>query len=259
MNDPWLRAILGAAVALGALFSGLGFLRESYPVLTNIHLFAPMIHGFAALAACCVSYLAFGRYKVSPDAISYWIGIAFATFFIAAIFYILTWPGMRADGQSILGIQPSTPSWIISYEMLFLGGLLLIADLAPSSGVRTDSSWGWSATTWLVLFTLIGILLIMFEGYLPALTGIDGTFTLLQSIFNWIFLLLFAAGVVLSLRRYMRTGEILPVYLAVLQMALVFTTIGTVMGGKRYTLTWYLGRFMVVVGFVFMLFSLLWE
>ncbi len=111
--DILFRIVVGTAAAFGALYIGLYFLREWEMTLAEIPMFVPMIHGFVVLESITIAFLALGSHRALRNPVTYWIGIAFASIAIFNVFYILSWPGLHADGRQVIGFIPGTAAWII--------------------------------------------------------------------------------------------------------------------------------------------------
>src|SRR5664279_169473 len=92
-SDKFLTIIFGTAVLLGVLQIILFLFRATLPILAEIPMFIPMVHVFLILETFAIAVLALGRHHALKDKISYWIGIAFGSFTVSNLFYILTWPG----------------------------------------------------------------------------------------------------------------------------------------------------------------------
>ncbi|MBI5572079.1 MAG: PAS domain S-box protein [Desulfomonile tiedjei] len=260
-SDPLFRVIVGVTALLGALHFGLFFFRESEPVLAEIPMFVPMIHGFIALIGFCVAFLALGRHRALHDPASYWTGIAFAAFSILAVFYVLSWPGLRSDGRAIIGHLPEAAVWNVMLERILVGGLLMAALLArwPGAESLSDKRWGYSLQASVALFVLLGLVLVTIGGYLPSPIGRGGAFTPLVRGLELLVLLLFAAGAVFSTRRYLRSGDTLYAFLALTQVQFAFGSASALMAGKRYALLWYLSGLLAASALLTMLFCVLWE
>jgi len=210
------RFIIGIAVALGLLHLGLVLSRELEPVLAAIPLFVPLSTGFGILEFFTIGFLALGRYRALRDPISYWTGIAFSSFFLINLFYVLSWPGLRANGQSIIAYLPGTSAWIITVGQIpFIFFLIMAASARwPEERDLNERSRFWSIAVCLTLITLTNVLLITFEKNLPALIDPKGTFTLTLAVLNVLIAILFALGAVLSIRAHLRTHDPLPGYVS---------------------------------------------
>ncbi|MBI2952918.1 MAG: PAS domain-containing protein [Chloroflexi bacterium] len=260
-SDPLLRAIVATASLLTAATTIPFLLYGAGPVYGETAGYVPVMHGFAGLAAFIVAFLAFGRYQVLRDPASYWIGLSLATFGILSIFFILAWPGFGPGGEGIIARLPNTSGWIAVLELTTLSLLLLTATLVsqPRKATVAGRHWLWSVAAWLVLITLVAGLSVVFEQYLPAVIETEGGLSALLLTLDWLFLLLFAIGALLSTRRYVLTGDSLQGYIALTQVALVFVVLTALIGQRRYDLWYYVSRIYLVGGFLAMMFGLLSE
>jgi len=258
-SDPLLRVIVGSAALLGVLHIGLFFFRESEPVLAEIPMFVPMMHGFVVLEASTIAFLALGSHRALRNPVLYWIGIAFASISIFNIFYILSWPGLRADGQPIMGLLSGTAAWIIGIGQIFFSVLLIVGVSVrwPGEHALKGTKWAWSVAGWFVLVTLVNELLIAFEQNLPSMIGPAGTFTLLLLILAAVTAFLYATGAMTFSRYYIRSHDMLSGYVALDLTLLFYSLLGIVMTTKRYTLMWYTSRMLAIAGGMIVLFGLL--
>ena len=260
-EDSLFRAIIGTALLLGMLFVGLIVYWGAGPVLFETPWYIPTMHSFAGLAALSIAFLALGRYQVLRDPAAYWIGLAFAAFGLESVFFILTWPGLLPGGRGLIAQLPNTSGWIALLELSSLNIFLLAALLGrwPGEQALTGRRWLGSVVAWLLLITLLASLGVVFEQELPLLVGPQGNLTLLLLSWDWLFMLLFAGGAVLSTRRYQRSGDTLLGYVALTQLVLAFVVLTALIGARRYDLWYYLSRLLLVGGFLMMMFGLLSE
>lgn len=260
-SDSLFSIIVAAGVLPGILYIGLSFLKETPPILAEIPLFVPMIHGFFVLETFTIAFLALGRHRALRDPASYWIGIAFASFSIANAFYVLAWPGLRADGQPLIGHLPGTASWIIVLAEIIFSVLIIVAVTVqwPAGRALDGQRRVWSVTGLLVLLVSVYVLLVLFEEKLPVMIGPKGTFMPLQMVLIGAISILYAAGAVFLTRYYKRFRDLLAGYVALDLICLFYGLIGFALAGKRYTVTWYTGRLLAVVGGAVVLLGLLWE
>ena len=259
--DPLFGTIIGTTLVLGTLCGVLIIFWGAGPVLFETPWYIPTMHSFAGLAAFSVAFLALGRYHVLRDPAAYWIGTAFAAFGILSIFFILTWPGLLPSGQGLIAQLPSTSGWIALLELSSLNLFLLAALLGVWPRVRSliGRRWLWSVGAWLLVITWLASLIVVFEQSLPLLVDSQGNLTPLLLRWDWVFMLLFAVGAVLSTRRYLDSGDKLLGYVAFTQIALAFVVLTALIGARRYDLWYYLSRLLLVGGFLAMMFGLLAE
>ncbi len=258
---PMLRVITGAAILPALLLAALFLMWGRGPVIAAFPLFAALMQGAMGLAVFCVAFIAFCRFQVQRDPVSYWTGVAVLTFFTADIFYILTWPGVMPNGQGLIAHFTGTAAWIVTIAQGISGGLLLPAALVrrPMLPALTGWRWLWSVVAWVAGVSVVYLLVIIFEQRLPEMVAATGTFSplLLFSEIGLVFV--FALGAVLSTQRYRQSGDTLPAYVALLQIAWTFAQLLVLIGGKRYDLWWYLARLFVTSGYLTLLFGMLSE
>jgi PAS domain S-box-containing protein len=259
-SDALFRIIMGTAALLGVLHIGLYFFREWEPMLAEVPMFVPMIHGFAVLESITIAFLALGSHRALRNPVTYWIGIAFASMAVFNVFYILSWPGLRADGQQIIGHLPGTAAWIITIAQILFSSLLIVGVSVSWPGEHSlkGRSWAWSVAGWLVPAVLLNALLILFEDRMPSMMGQHGTFALLQLVLVALVAVLYAAGAITFTRYYLRSHDILSGYVALDLLLLFYNSVGIVMTTKRYALMWYTSRLLAIAGGVVVLFGLLW-
>ena len=259
--DRLYRAIIATAIALGLALGLLALFGASKLELVEVPSFVVTVHGFGILAAFCIAFLALGRHRVTGDSVAYWTGIAFASYGTFAVFYVLDWPGLRGDGQSLIGHLPGTAAWLILLASVFESGLLIPAATArwPQDALA-GRFWNWSVAASVAVPALISALLVTFEGSVPALVAPNGSFTLL-TVAGVIpaAVLIAAAGAALATRAYRRLRSPLLAYVAIAQLAGSFAEAATVIAGHRYSLPWYLSRVVGLGGFLTVLFGLMWE
>lgn len=143
MRDPLLRALAGGTVLLAILYVGLYLVWGAGPVLTQVPWYNPMMYVVLAMAAVSVTFLAFGRYEVLKEPVSFWMGMAFLGFTVGITFYILAWPGMRPDGRSVIAQLSNTPTFMSVLAPGLLGVVLLAAVLTRWPGERTATARRW--------------------------------------------------------------------------------------------------------------------
>jgi PAS domain S-box-containing protein len=258
--DTLFRIIVGTAAAFGVLYIGLYFLRKWEPTLAEIPMFVPMIHGFVVLESITIAFLALGSHRALRNPVTYWIGIAFASIAIFNMFYILSWPGLHADGRQVMGFIPGTAAWIITIAQIVFSVLLItgVSVRWPGAHSLKGRNWTWSVVIWLVLTALANVLVISFEDYLPSMIGPGGTFTLLQLVVVGVVGTLYATGTVMFTRYYFRSRDILTGYIALDLLLLFYNSVGILMTTKRYTPLWYTSRLLAIAGGMIVLFGLLW-
>lgn len=259
-RDPLLLSVLGGVAILGLLTLAMLFYRDSGPVSFEIPWFVPLVNTFLLLAAVSVGFLAFSRFYVLGCSVSYWLGVASVVLAVGLVFYVLTWPGLTPSGSAMIGRMPSTSAWMATIAQTFLALSLLIGVLSRLPGERSKTApWMWYAAAWILLIGSICILTLALEGRLPPLLDADGRYTKAFFATHWSALALFAAGIVFSTRRYLRSGDPLPAYIALGQTACGFAILMLIIGAKRYELWWYLARVLTTSSFLVIMFGLLSE
>ena len=258
-RDPLLLAILGLALGLAILVLAVAVYWGSGPVLAEAPWYIPLVSAFVALTTLCISYLALGHYHVMRDPLSFWVGSGFAAYGIGQIFYALSWPGLLAGGEPILGHLGNTSAWIALIDLTVLSSFLLTAVLSKWPQTQSLQGWKWLGYVFACLLAsiIVFVLLISIENYLPVFISATGRFLAPMPVWVSLLLLSFLLGSFLSLRYYSRTEDKLAAYIAIPQLALIFICTMVLIGGKRYDLWWYLQRVILVTGFLAVLIGLL--
>lgn len=222
--------------------------------------FVPMIHSFMTLASLSIAFLSFGRYLVLREPGLFWIGVAFTSFAVFAIFYVLTFPGLLPGGTALISQLENTVSWFWHLQFSTLSLFLLVAALTswPRIGAFGERWWPWFVVAGVVAAVLIGWYSISIEQHLPILI-IDGAWSPLNICWNYIISLVFAVGIVPSIRRYQTTSDSLFGYVAFAQLILIFAVLTVNIGVRLFDIWWYWQRVLWVAGFSVMLFGLLYE
>ena len=259
-DHPLLGWLLGLAVAL-TLLHGIGYLvLGPGPLLSPLPWFIPVIHTFVALAALSIAFLAFGRYSVLHEPATFWLGIAFVTFIVFLIFYALYWPDLMPDDPTIALRGQGFAAWFYHLAFSALAVFFLVALLAGWPRASASPWLGWPGlVVWCALAsTAIGLLAILRFDLLPVLV-VDGTFTLLNHLWNVLIVLGFALAALLAARRYASTDDSLFGYVAITALVLAFAVLTSILGGRYYGLWWYWQRVLWILGFSVMLFGMLAE
>ena len=260
-TKPLLRLIITVAILLTMLHIVMFVVWRPDPIINPLPWLIPMLNAIMIVIASGASFLAFMRYSVLRDSISYWTGMGFAAFSAGFVFYLLAWPGLLRSGEPVIGTFPSTPAWVVLPVMSILAICLLAAALSrwPDGTALAGKRWLGLLVAWLFLVILGGVLTIAFEKSLPLLVEKTGTFTPLALVWSSGVLILYALGAVLSARHCQRTGDTLPGYVSFTQMFIAFALLMAALGRNRYGLTFFLDRFVVIGGFLIMQFGLLSE
>lgn len=251
----------GAAILLGIVCAALLLLWGPRPVLLELFWYAPLMYGLVGLAAMCVSLLAIGQYPTFRAPALYWVATGLAAATILSVFFILTSPGLGPGGQALIARLANTSTWIALTQLTVLSLALLAAVLIewPGEKLRAGRWWLYSVAAWLVLVILGGSVLVGLERYLPALTGPAANPSPFLLAWNGVLVLLFAAGVVLSTRRYLLTGERPFAHTALAQVALALVALTGLVAAQRHDLAYYLGPALLVGAFLILMFGQLSE
>lgn len=260
-SDVLLRWLGGTGIGLAALHVVLVLFLGAQPAtIAVLQWYVPTMHVLVALAALSVAFLSFGRYQVLREATPFWIGVAFGTFAIFAVFYILSWPGILPSGPGLTTNPLNIAGWFWHLQFSVLAIFLLVSLFArwPQAGAAGERHWFWLVMAGMLVLVLIGWLSIAFEQSLPLLV-VDGAWTSLNVGWIWAIWVAFVVGMVLSVRRYQETGDSLLAYVALTQMVLGFAMLSGIIGGRFFNFWWYWQRVLWAVGFTAMLFGLLSE
>ncbi|MGE5618335.1 MAG: ATP-binding protein [Sphingomonadaceae bacterium] len=257
---PLLRWLAGTAVGLAVLHVALILLWGRGQVIAALPWYSPMMNGLVALAGISIAFLSFGRYRVLRDLAPFWIGVAFTGFAVFAVFYVLSLPGLLPGGGSLIGHHLNTASWFWHLQFSVQAIFLLVSTLVswPRASAAGERWWLWLVVAGVTVGAAVGWLLVDLEPSLPVLVA-DGAWTPLNTSWDFALLLAFAAGAVLSARRYRRTGDLLFGYVAFTQLFLAFTMLTVIVGQRFYDQWWYWQRILWLAGFSMMLFGLLAE
>lgn len=260
-SDPLFRGIIGADILL--LVANVAMLRHWGPAQIGpvIPWFAPLTYSFVALSALSVAVLALGRHLVLRDPASYWVGVGCMFCAVGYLFFILTWPGILPNGQSVLGHLANTPAWLGVCASSAMAGCFMMAVLArwPGPGDLSAKRWHLSVLCWLTLTIALCISIIASETSLPVLVGKGGAFSPLLAAWHFAMALIMAAGAILSARQYLQTGDTLLAYLSLTQVAIAFSGLGGIFRAGRFSLMYSVDRSITCFAFVAMIFALLFE
>ncbi len=260
--DRLYRGLAAAAILFTVLLFIL-FLNRSGPgpIVAELPWFIPLVGIFQGLALFSISFLALGRHNVLHHPSCFWIGMGAVGFGICLAFYALAWPGLLPGGGAIVGARASTPAWFLQIGITIYSVLLLAAVLAdhPRNGKTTGGRIAMAASAWILLLILALCMVVRFEDRLPALLSSSGVFTVELLIWNAGAATLFAAGAVLSARRYRQTRDALLGYVSFSQMGFAFAVFATLSGMRRYDIWWYFARIVATGSALVVLIGLLLE
>lgn len=247
---------------LAALLAAIGYwVGPSAPVLTVLPWFVPVISLFNALIFFAVAFLSLERYHVLRNPSSFWIGMGAQGYGVAVVFYALAWPGLLPDRGSIIANLSGTAEWFlqsgITILIIFTFAAVLLSrprfeQMKGTALILLSLCW----TAFLALFFTVAVRV---ESFLPTLVNYLGDFTPLLRTWNVVGGLLFAAGAILSVRRYARTSDSLLGYIAILQASYAFSIAAAAMGMSHYDLWWYVVRLVLTGSGLLVFFGLLSE
>ncbi|MBN2352993.1 MAG: PAS domain S-box protein [Spirochaetales bacterium] len=254
------RPLVGAVVltaGLAAIFVVLVVFRNNLPDMAAIMFFSPMVALFTIFVSGTVAVLAFGRYRVKPEPVCFWIGLACLAYGLSLAFYIPLVPGLFEDGGTIAGRSPDASTWCWLLAHFLFTGLSFTAAVAGRPK-RTQRIVIWIAAS-VAVVGLGGALLAAFAYRLPDLVGQGGKFTPLETWGEGFLIPFMLAGAAVSGLRYRRSGERLFIYLCYLLILLSFGTGANILSRARYDFDWYIARIFPIVGFVILLLEFFWE
>jgi signal transduction histidine kinase len=211
---------------------GIGF--PAAPVIV------PLAHGFFAVAALAICFLAFGRYRVLRDPISFWIGTAFASTTVVMTVYVLSFPiNLPRNGQFI-SLLPGPPAWILAFSQLTFSMLYLPAGLTrqPLKLRQLGRAWILYVAVIVYVSALCCAVLVLAGKRLPVLVGAGGTFKPAIYSLGSLPLLLMGTAALIALRGYRRSGEPLYGYTALSQIMFLFAYAVFYFSVQRYDLWW---------------------
>jgi signal transduction histidine kinase len=216
---------------------------------------------FSLLAGLTVASVAFARYRVLGEPGPFWIGLAFLGFGLLAGFNILIQPNMLSTKPVIVTATANLSSWFWHLKFTGLAIGLLIALLArwPRPGQVGERFWVEVAFGESIVVIVLGALLVALEAALPVLVNPDLTVSRLNATWSVVLLVAYALGAALSLRWYLRTGDLLFGFVALAQLVLTYVMLADVTGTRLYDVWWYWRRVLWIGSLLVMLFGLLSE
>ena len=180
---------------------------------------------------------------------------------MAVAFYILAWPELLPGGRSLIARLDSTSAWILEFAQTFLVLAILAALLSrwPAEQHLRGGRWLGAVAGALGLVALACATIAWNEQRFPPLVAGPGLYTLLIQLWVVVLIILVAAEVFLTTRRYLARNELFLGYLAVGLLAFDFCLASAVLGTQRYDLLFYLSRVIGVYAVLVTLFGLLTE
>lgn len=257
-NDPLIRAIIGVAVVLAlgliALYVFGNARRSLLPVPGIVH--ASLI--LLSVESLAIAFVAFGRYRVLPEPMPFWIGLAFTVNAVGLLFVILSFPYLMPRGPGVIGRLPDTPEWLwFNTAALFAFFLVLAAVVVwPRSIMPARRSWFWPVILALFGVAVLQTSFVVFESELPAVTTETGEYLLRNYLYIPV-VILSAIGAVLFARRYRRSGDLLSGYTALAETVLTAAYVATIISAARFDLSFYVSIVLSSIAFTVLLFGLL--
>lgn len=252
-QDRSLYAVIVAAAALLAGITLLVSCFSSTATFSVVPWYLPTVHTFVALCSFCVAFLALGRHQVLRYPAPFWIGIAYLAYSILTIFRLLVFPTLPGN-KGIIETLPSTSPWLVNLQMATLALCVLAAPF--SKGPREKkAAWG----VMLLAVTAVsaaGTAVVRWDWKLPVMV-VAGKFTDAEVVVLLCIAVLLLASAVVATTTYLDTGDQLFAYTALSQLTVTSSVTMNALGATWFTLPFYLGRNIVVLGALIMLFGLL--
>ncbi|MHB8995268.1 MAG: PAS domain S-box protein [Armatimonadota bacterium] len=259
--DLLLLAIVATAVALALLMILVIVFFRATPGLVEIPSFIPMVHTFAGLSTFCIAFMALGRHRVVGDPTSYWLGLAAGCTTILSALFLISWPGLLAGGQPLVGRAADAAGWNLVLTEFLFAVLITVAVLTrwPRRQSLKRRAWLFSVVGFFTATLVLGIVIIVVGSDLPALQTASGAGTPLRDTLSYLRLILFILASLLSFRKYLASRDKLTGYITLIAISMVFAAAARLTMTDKYALLWYLGRFVEVGSLLVALFGLLWE
>jgi signal transduction histidine kinase len=219
----------------------------------------PMAHGFFAIGALTICFLAFGRYRVLRDPVSFWIGTAFASSSVILAVYVCSFPVNLPHGGQFIALLPGPPAWILAVAQMVFCLLILPAavERQPLKLEKEGPAWILFVIAIVCASAILSAIVILAGRNLPVLVTASGSFTPAIYQLNAIPLLLMAGATAVSLRGYLRSGEPLHGYTTICQIFFLFAYAVFFLSVRRYDLWWCCSRLFSVGACASMLLGLL--
>lgn len=258
-ETPLLRSIVVWAVGLTLLYAGLYIRYGSGQVIGDTPWYIPTIHSFVGLSAFLVGFVALGRHRVLHEPAAFWIGAGFVAAGLQSIFLVLSWPGLLPHGDGVISRLPDTSAWIVLVLLTTLALFLTGSAFArwPDARTRAGQHQVWLVVGLVALTLLPCAALVTYQAEVPALIDPESAYRWYSVTGATFFAMVFAAGSVISTRRYLQTADPLQGYVSITQVVLAYVALSALLAGRRYDLWYYLGRIVLGAGFLTMLFGLL--
>ncbi|GFO63467.1 PAS domain S-box protein [Geomonas paludis] len=251
--DRPLYAVIVVVAALLGLLNVVVYLFTPATRYEVVSWYLPTVHTFVALCSFCVAFLALGRHQVLRYPAPFWIGIAYLAHSIFSIFRLLVFPTLPGN-RGIIETLPSVSPWLVNLQMTTLAACIIAA---PHSPVPRDRRSAWIlAVTAVGAVILAAIAVVTLDYALPVMV-IAGRFTEAEVALLLFLAAMLFAGAVSATATYLDTGDRLFAYTAFSQLAATSSVTMNALGANWFNLPFYLGRNIVVLGALVMLFGLL--
>ncbi|MBJ6800151.1 PAS domain S-box protein [Geomonas propionica] len=251
--DRSFYAVIVVVAALLGLLNVFVYLFSPPTRFEVVQWYLPTVHTFVALCSFCVAFLALGRHQVLRYPAPFWIGIAYLAHSIFSIFRLLVFPTLPGN-RGIIETMPSVSPWLVNLQMASLAACVIAAPHIP---VPRDRRSAWIlAVTAMGAVTLAAVALVKFDHALPIMV-VAGRFTEAEvALLLFLAAMLFTSAVVAT-ATYLDTGDRLFAFTALSQLAATSSVAMNALGANWFNLPFYLGRNIVVIGSLVMLFGLL--
>jgi PAS domain S-box-containing protein len=258
--DALLLAIVATAVCLSLLVLTILFFAPNLR-LVEVPSFVPVVHTFSALSFLCIAFMALGRHRVLRDTVSYWLGITACTATILTIFFVLSWPGLRTNGDPLVLGFAGSEMWSLMILKLLLAVMLILTVTVrwPGSNSLRGSAWSVSVVAVIAFTIALGAIVATRSEYLPPLYTHTGKATALHLALEALCVILFLVAAVAGFLRYYASRDKLTGYITLMALAMVFASGARLNVVEQYAFMWYLGRLVEALGSLTVLFGLLWE
>jgi signal transduction histidine kinase len=244
-SDRPLYKITIAASALMAAITLFLFLRFGRGVLVpDASAIVPMTNGFVALCGVAVCFLAFGRFKVLREPVSFWVGTSFAASSVMLVVYVLSFPSILKQGGEFVSLLPGPPAWILGISQILFSLLFLPAtfDRQPTFLQKEGRSWIVVAVVIIYLAAVISAVLVLADRRLPAIVDPAGFFAPALYLLEGIALPFMGWAIVISLRRYRKSGEPLHGFAALSQIFFFCSIAVFFLSVRRFDVWWCCAR-----------------
>ncbi|QXE91811.1 PAS domain S-box protein [Geomonas subterranea] len=251
-DRPLYSVIVAVAIFLGLVNTVVYFASPATKYWV-VPWYLPTVHTFVALCSFCVAFLAIGRHQVLKYPAPFWIGVAYLSYSIFTIFRLLVFPTLPGN-MGIIEAVPTLSPWLVNVQMTTLATCVTAAPFTRAPRERWSS---WLGTLTAVATALLaGLTLVKLDTKLPVLIT-SGRFTGSEIVLLLCISLLLLVSAAVATWSYLGSGDNLFAYTALSQLAVTSSVAMNALGAAWFTLPFYLGRNIVVIGALIMLFGLL--